>query len=274
MQISYRATKEVWNHLKAFFPCHIDNWVAKLTNGDNTCKMFTAVLNQNQMHKDKRTFTAPQIQKGLQWEKIKPKGLISPQISYFSSDTLEILYSLEISEQQNHAENPWENLHGQQVIMMLKEGVLLVWWELHTHIAYRIGISRFPRNSCGGVYIKYQVASQNPQEMPLLEFTPTEFSDTEVIQTLLLGNWWKQPQAITAFSNSVLETKCLYHFIYTSHSSLHHFEGVGNIPDCSLALFPAPRKDPPPPSCSTPKAWEHEEMSIILQHAFSSKHLQ
>ena len=26
--------------------------------------------------------------------------------------------------------------------------------------------------------------------------------------------------------------------------------------------------------CSTGKAWVHEEMSIILQHAFSSKHLK
>lgn len=144
--------------------------------------MFTAFLNQNQIREHKRSFTAPQIQKILQWGKRNPNGMVSPPISYFSSYILEILDSLAISEQQNPTENRWENLHGHQAIMMLKEGGLLVWREWHIHIPYRIDISRLARNSCGGVHIKHQVVSRNLQEVPLLEFTPTEFSDTEVIQ--------------------------------------------------------------------------------------------
>ena len=47
-------------------------------------------------------------------------------LKFPTSDILEILDSLAISEQQDPAENRWKSLHGHRVIMMLKEGGLLV----------------------------------------------------------------------------------------------------------------------------------------------------
>lgn len=136
------------------------------------------------------------------------------------------------------------NLHGHWIIMMLKEGDLLVWRKWHVHIPYRMDILRPSRNSCGGVGAKHWVDSQSLQEVPSLEFTQIEFLDTEY-NTLSVGIGWEQPHVIGAFSNSLLERKCWCHFIYINHKSCYHFQDVGNILDHPLTLLPALRKDPP-----------------------------
>lgn len=127
--------------------------------------------------------------------------------------------------------------------MILKEGDLLVWRQWYAHIPYRMNISRPSRNSCGGVGVKHYVVSQSLQEVALLEFTQTEFSDTEY-NTPSAGKGWEQPQVTAAFSNPLLERKCWYHVIYINHNCLYHFGGVGNILDHSLTLLPVLRKDP------------------------------